>query len=125
MDQLGNPRALFILGTRRVGKTFLLKRIQAQIKEEATLYFDLENGNRLALSKRGIDPVMNWFDAQSHPEVALTSSQEDNRYSFVFLGLGGHFLSAVRQVLKSRRDPGPSGQELKLAQANSLRYDPS
>ncbi|MEE9166818.1 MAG: ATP-binding protein [Candidatus Neomarinimicrobiota bacterium] len=68
VDQLGNRRALFILGTRRVGKTSLLKRVQDKINEEKTLYFDLENLNTLALFKRGIDTFMNWFDAQGYPK---------------------------------------------------------
>jgi len=69
LDNLGNQRALFILGSRRVGKTTLLKRIQKQIQKEKTLYFDLENLETLALFKSGYNAFVTWFEAQGFPET--------------------------------------------------------
>lgn len=68
LDNLDNRRALFILGSRRVGKTTLLKRIQRQVQNERTIYFDLENLEMLDLFKSGYNAFISWFEAQGFPE---------------------------------------------------------
>ncbi len=76
LENLDNPRALFILGSRRVGKTTLLHRIENQIKDKKTLFFDLENLDAIKLFKSGYSNFIQWFQAQGFPS---------NERVFIFL----------------------------------------
>lgn len=62
MENLPNHRALFILGARQTGKTTLIKRIQDQIQNEKTLYFDLERQDSIELFKQGADQFIKYLD---------------------------------------------------------------
>lgn len=53
LKNINNKRALIILGSQRVGKTILMKIIRNQIKEEPTLFFDLERYTDIELFKLG------------------------------------------------------------------------
>ncbi|MBL6985175.1 MAG: ATP-binding protein [Candidatus Thioglobus sp.] len=68
IENLPNRRALIILGARQTGKTTLLKRIQAQIQDEKTLYFDLEQQDSIRLFKEGVDSFIQYLDDQGFSE---------------------------------------------------------
>lgn len=59
---LSNRRTLFILGARQTGKTTLMKRIQHQVKNEKTIYFDLEKQDSILLFKQGIDYFIRYLN---------------------------------------------------------------
>lgn len=58
IPRLDNPKALFILGARQVGKTTLLKRLMEHLGTGRSLYFDLEEPASLSLFSSDLDRVL-------------------------------------------------------------------
>ncbi|MFQ6610716.1 MAG: ATP-binding protein [Fidelibacterota bacterium] len=120
LDNLNDKRALFILGSRRVGKTTLLKRIQRQVKNEKTLYFDLENLETLTLFKSGYNAFIAWFEAQGFPETErvilfIDEIQYLDEFSnFVKLAVD-HFSHRIKLILS-----GSSAAQIKYKFRDSL-----
>ncbi len=96
MENLSNRRALFILGARQTGKTTLMKRIRNQIKNEKTLYFDLEKQDAIGLFKKGIDHFIKYLNDLGFSEsekviVFIDEIQYLNEFSnFIKLAVDHH-----------------------------------
>jgi predicted AAA+ superfamily ATPase len=58
VPKLNNPKALFILGPRQVGKTTILRKLQQVVGEDNSLYYDMEFSDNLALFSSPIDDII-------------------------------------------------------------------
>lgn len=63
LNELDSPRALFILGARRTGKTSLLQRIREQLPSGSkSLYIDFEDPDALSIVKTGYKSFLAYID---------------------------------------------------------------
>lgn len=69
---LENPRALFILGARQVGKTYLLKHLIEVVGKERSIYFDLENQEQLRGLSGDVTKVLAYIRQHQNPVQGKT-----------------------------------------------------
>ena len=120
LNNLDNKRALFILGSRRVGKTTLMQKIKDQINDEKTLFFDLERDTDIELFKLGIENFISYLDTigisdSERVVVFIDEIQYLNEFSnFVKLSVD-HFSHRIKLILS-----GSSAAQIKYQFRDSL-----
>lgn len=120
LNNLSNKRALFILGSRRVGKTTLMQKVREQINDEKTLFFDLERDTDIELFKLGIDNFISYLDTKgiSNRERVVIFIDEiqylDEFSNFVKLAVD-HYSHRIKLILS-----GSSAAQIKYQFRDSL-----
>lgn len=120
LENISNNRALFILGARRTGKTTLMHRLQDSIKDENTLFFDLEKQDVIQLFKQGVDRFVKYLDDQgfSDSERVIVFIDEiqylDEFSNFVKLAVD-HYPKRLKLILS-----GSSAAQIKYKFRDSL-----
>lgn len=120
LDSLHTKRALFILGSRRVGKTTLMKSIQSQITNEPTMFFDLERDTDIELFKLGIENFISYLEMKGVSKkrriiVFIDEIQYLDEFSnFVKLAVD-HYSHRIKLILS-----GSSAAQIKVQFRDSL-----
>ncbi|MBU1809659.1 MAG: AAA family ATPase, partial [Candidatus Omnitrophica bacterium] len=97
-NTLKKEPAIILIGTRQVGKTTLIKKMEDDLRKESksTLYFNLELPSSLELFSAGVEGFLEYLKAQG---ISLNSSFSEYIYIFIdefqYINNAGKFLKAL------------------------------
>lgn len=117
--------AIILTGTRQVGKTTLMKKMEQDFKKESkeTFYFDLELPSSLDLFSGGVEGFLEYLKAQG---IDLKSNREGYIYIFIdefqYISNAGKFLKALIDNFSSIKiiASGSSSVEVQKSMKESL-----
>ena len=90
--------AVILIGTRQVGKTTLMKKIESDLKKNdyLTFYFDLEMPSNLMLFSNGVEGFLQYLTSQG---VTLKDGMSDPVYIFIdefhYINNAGKFIKVL------------------------------
>jgi len=121
LKELRSPRALFILGARRTGKTSLLQRIREQLPPDSkSLYLDFEDPEALSIVRAGAKTFLAYltgrgFSPEQKVYVFIDEIQYLRDFASLIKLLVDHHSDRVKLILS-----GSSAAQIKFQFKDSL-----